>query len=227
MPNLVPLKSRNKPLITADGSVSLYSMDYHEGYRAKSVGAYTESLHKFYLASGIGELVKRQDVRLLDICLGGGSNLAVTLDRLADIQTDYKVHIVTVERQASLFDTIRQTSYLWPKRGYDILRTLIDNGEWENIRLDIAIGDARGILDRLRWQFDVVYFDPFGKRKNPEMWTPEVFGKVYDLCSDGAKVTTYSSGKVIREDFVKAGFSYISVPRPEGAFQEGTVFTKL
>jgi len=201
-------------------------MDYHEGYRAKSVGAYTESLHKFYHASGIGELLKVQDVRLLDICLGGGSNLSVTLDKIADIDTPYKLHIVTVEKQASLFDTIRDTPYLWPLRGYQTLRKLFIDGDYTNIRLDIAIGDARGILDDLKWKFDVVFFDPFGKRNNPEMWTVDVFRQVYGLCANGGKVATYSSGKVIRQDFVEAGFSYVTTPRAEGGFQEGTVFLK-
>lgn len=226
MANLVPLKGKNKPLITADGSISLYSMDYHEGYRAKSVGAYTESLHKFYNASGIGDLLMKQDVRLLDICLGGGSNLSVTLDKVADLDTPYKLHIVTVEKQASLFDTIRDNIYLWPLRGYSMLRKLITDGGHENIRLDIAIGDARDILDKLVWKFDVIYFDPFGKRKNPEMWTVEVFEKLHKLCTDKGKVATYSSGKAIRADFVTAGFSYVSIPKPDGAFQEGTVFSK-
>ncbi|XOB63908.1 tRNA (5-methylaminomethyl-2-thiouridine)(34)-methyltransferase MnmD [Deferribacteres bacterium DY0037] len=206
--------------------MSLYSMEYHEGYRAKSVGAYTESLHKFYHASCIGELLKKQDVRLLDICLGGGSNLSVTLDKIADIDTPYKLHIVTVERQASLFETIMDTPYLWPLRGYNILRELIVNANHKNVRLDIAIGDAREILSKLMWSFDVIYFDPFGKRKNPEMWTVEVFRQLHRLCSDKAKVVTYSSGKVIRQDFVAAGFKFTSTPKPEGAFQEGTVFSK-
>jgi chorismate dehydratase len=200
-------------------------MDYHEGYRAKSVGAYTESLHKFYNASDIGGLICKQDVRLLDICLGGGSNLAVTLDKIADIQTPYRLHIMTVEKQASLFATIMNTPYLWPLRGYQMLRRLITEGQFDNIRLDIAIGDARRILAEMKPEFDVIYFDPFGKRKNPEMWTVEVFGELRRLCSANGRVATYSSGKGVREDFMKAGFSYRTVAKPEGAFQEGTVFT--
>lgn len=140
-------------------------MDYHEGYRAKSVGAYTESLHKFYHASGIENMLMKGDVRLLDICLGGGSNLSVTLDKVAGLDTPYKFHIVTVEKQSSLFNTIRNNRWLWPQRGYNILRKLIDDGQYGNIRLDIAIGDAASILERLPMTFDVVYFDPFGKRK--------------------------------------------------------------
>jgi len=225
MPNLVPLKTQNKPLITADGSISLYSMDYHEGYRAKSVGAYTESLHKFYNASGIEKLLMEGDVRLLDICLGGGSNLSVTLDKFADLKTPHKLHIVTVEKQPSLIDTIIENRFMWPLRGYNMLRELFTKGTCGNVRLDICIGDARNIIKNIPLKFDIVYFDPFGKRKNPEMWTVDIFRRVHRLCNTGGKVATYSSGKGIRADFVKAGFSYISIPKTEGAFQEGTVFT--
>lgn len=227
MPNLIPLKTKNKPLITADGSISLYSMDYNEGYRAKSVGAFTESLHKFYTASGIEQLLQVQDVRLLDICLGGGSNLAVTLDRIMTMKHRYMLHIVTVERQSSLFDTIRQNRFMWPYGGYELLRKLIVEGQAENVRLDIAIGDARNIIRDMPLKFDVVYFDPFGKRKNPEMWTEAVFRDVYRLCTDVGRAATYSSGREIREDFVRAGFRYTVTSKPEGAFQEGTVFYKF
>ncbi len=38
----------NKKIInTRDGSYTFYSMEYNESYKTKSVGAYTESLHKF------------------------------------------------------------------------------------------------------------------------------------------------------------------------------------
>ncbi len=226
MPNLIPIKNRNKPLITADGSISLYSMDYMEGYRAKSVGAFTESLHKFYLASGIEKMLMRQDVRLLDICLGGGSNLSVTLDRVLALDTPYRLHIVTVEKQSSLFDTIRQNGFMWPYRGYEALRHLIDHGDMKNIRLDIAIGDAARIIADMTLKFDIVYFDPFGKRKNPDMWTVDVFRGVYNLLNHGGRAVTYSSGKAIRNDFVTAGFTYTVTSKPDGAFQEGTVFLK-
>lgn len=226
MPNLVPIRNNNKPLITADGSISLYSIEYSEGYRAKSVGAFTESLHKFYNASGIEQMLMRQDVRLLDICLGGGSNLAVTLDRLADIDTPFRLHIVTVEKQSSLFGTICENTFMWPYRGYERLRELIRNGQSGNVRLDIAIGDAKEIIAQMPLMFDVVYFDPFGKRKNPDMWTVDVFRDVYSLLNKGGRVATYSSAKSVRSDFCEAGFRYTATPKAEGAFQEGTVFYK-
>lgn len=201
-------------------------MDYLEGYRAKSVGAFTESLHKFYTASGIEKLLMSQDVRLLDICLGGGSNLAVTLDKILDIDTPYRLHIVTVEKQSSLFQTIQENTFMWPFRGYETLRYLIKEGQMKNIRLDIAIGDAAEIIRNMPLMFDVVYFDPFGKRKNPDMWTVDVFRDVYKLLNNGGRAATYSSGKAVRQDFVTAGFRYETVTRPDGAFQEGTVFYK-
>lgn len=201
-------------------------MDYMEGYRAKSVGAFTESLHKFYNASKIEDLLMQGDVRLLDICLGGGSNLAVTLDRLADIKTPYKLHILTVEKQSSLFETICVNKYMWPYRGYETLRKLIYDGQCGNIRLDIAIGDAKRIIAEMPLMFDVVYFDPFGKKKNPDMWTLEIFTDLYKLLKQGGRVATYSSSKTVRRDFCDAGFRYTATPRPDGAFQEGTVFYK-
>ena len=44
----------NKKIInTRDGSYTFYSMEYNESYKTKSVGAYTESLHKFVNGTNI------------------------------------------------------------------------------------------------------------------------------------------------------------------------------
>ena len=59
-------------------------MEYNESYKTKSVGAYTESLHKFVKGTNIIERAKEKEVRVLDICFGVGLNLAVTIDDTGD-----------------------------------------------------------------------------------------------------------------------------------------------
>ena len=73
MSNIVHLYDNKKLIFTADGSISLYNLDYGEAYHAVSMGAYTESLHKYVLASGILKKILNKDMKLLDICFGMGT----------------------------------------------------------------------------------------------------------------------------------------------------------
>ena len=81
-----PLYYGKKFIYTADGSITFYSLEYSEGYRAKSLGAFTESLHKFIIPSGVKELIKKKNVAILDLCTGAGYNLAVLLEVLSGIK---------------------------------------------------------------------------------------------------------------------------------------------
>ena len=40
---------------------------------------------------------------------------------------------------------------------------------------------------------DIIYFDAFGPDKQPVMWTPKIFNKIYDLTSAEAIFVTYSA----------------------------------
>jgi len=226
MPNLIPLKSDKKPLPTADGSLSLYNITYAEGYHAKSVGAFTESHHKYFVSSGISEKIKSKDVRLLDICLGVGCNLAVTFSGLLKIPDRKKLHAVSLELDSELPLIIKNTDGFWPKDGYDMLRKLIYEGPSNNFLLDLYIGDGIKKLDELDMKFDVVYFDPFSKRRTPDFWTVEVFKNLYRLLADDGCVVTYSSGKGVRKDFAEAGFKMHDIAKMTHDFHKGTIFYK-
>jgi len=73
------------PLITDDGTISLYSEAEKDIYHSK-IGAYTESLQKFVVPSKIiSHVMKNNDVRILDICFGPGYNSKVALNEIYSV----------------------------------------------------------------------------------------------------------------------------------------------
>jgi chorismate dehydratase len=228
MPNLIPISGDKKPLATGDGSLSFYNLTYKQAYHAKSIGAFTESLYKFVVPSDIIALLRQGHVRLLDICLGIGANLAVTIHEIekADIPPEHRLQIISLEKDHDLVRLIQKTETFWPANGYRILRKLLYEGTYGRYGLDVMYGDAVNSLDRLSAPFDVIYFDPFSKRKNAEMWTEEVFRNLFRIMSYRGRLVTYSCAKGVREDMRRAGFAVSDIPRlPEG-FQSGTVAVK-
>lgn len=61
------------PYFTNDGSVGLYSPDFDDIYHS-STGALTEAYEKFILPINIDELLKKDSIKVLDICYGIGYN---------------------------------------------------------------------------------------------------------------------------------------------------------
>lgn len=227
MPNLSPLYGSNKKIFyTVDGSFSFFNLNYNEAYRAKSVGAYSESLYKFVYPSKIVEKLQYQDIRVLDICFGLGYNIAITLDKVSKLKTCHKLEIVSLEMDYELIKIVENSLIFFPVKGYQLLKTLIKSKNYKNFSLDIKFGDASKTIFDLKGFYDVIFFDPFSKLKNPEMWNKNIFKKLYFLLKNGGCMLTYACSKKIREEFKDAGFIVKDTPDlPEG-FQPGTLLLK-
>ena len=201
-----PIYNDKKLICTSDGSFTFYSLSYGESYKAKSVGAYTESLHKFVNGSGIINKLLYKDIRLLDICFGIGMNLAATIEKMLFFRCSSKLHAVSVEKDARLPLLVAGTTLLFPRRGYAALREAMKTGRSGNFSLELYINDALNFIKSVSGKFNVIYFDPFSKKHNPEMWTKEVFERLYNLLEDGGCLVTYASGKTIRTMVQETGF---------------------
>jgi chorismate dehydratase len=222
----VPLYYGKKIIFTADGSITFYSLEYNEGYRAKSVGAFTESLHKFINPSGVRELIKKKSVAILDLCTGAGYNLAVLLDILSRLQERYDLYIVTVDKDEKLKDIINNSLFLWPSVGFDKLRKLLKGENLKGITFNYYVIDVRTFLNSCYSLFDIIFFDPFSKKNNSELWNTEIYKKLYDLLRIEGKVLTYASSKAIINDFKTVGFRCKRVPKLLYGFSDSVVFIK-
>lgn len=85
------------PIKTDDNTMSLYNLDVGDVYHSK-IGAYTESLHKYVLPSGILEFAKaNNEVRILDICFGLGYNSRTAVSEVLKINPNAHLHITALE----------------------------------------------------------------------------------------------------------------------------------
>ena len=58
---------------TKDGSLSLYSLRYEEGFHDKD-GALRESINKYLLPAQLEEFYNAKKIVILDVCMGLGYN---------------------------------------------------------------------------------------------------------------------------------------------------------
>jgi len=91
--------------------------------------------------------------------------------------------------------------------------------------------------DRLRWRLvegdflsmfssqpapDVIFFDPFSRKVDTEMWSVETFRALYAHLSRPTELVTYSSSTAVRGAMLAAGF-YVARGVPSGPKEETTI----
>jgi len=64
--------------------------------------------------------------------------------------------------------------------------------------------------------FSLIYFDAFGPRVQPELWTMELFKKMYRALKQRGILVTYSAKGSVRRNLQEVGFRVERLPGPPG-----------
>jgi chorismate dehydratase len=216
---------------TADGTETFINQEYNEAYHSTKAGAYTESLLKFVLPCRIDRLSKeKKQLDILDIGFGLGYNVAVCIKVATENNPDVFLNIVSVEKDISVFEKIRQLSIPDSLREIyrDILEGEFKNGKYivrsDSFKIEIIFEEARKALKKINRKFDAVFYDAFSPKVNTEMWTVEIFKTVKSLMREEAVLSTYSASLAVRKGLLEAGFK-IGLVEPVGRKSYSTVAT--
>ncbi|MFV9687050.1 bifunctional tRNA (5-methylaminomethyl-2-thiouridine)(34)-methyltransferase MnmD/FAD-dependent 5-carboxymethylaminomethyl-2-thiouridine(34) oxidoreductase MnmC [Pantoea sp. KXB45] len=98
----------------------------------------------------------------------------------------------------------------WPAALPGCQRLLFDGGR---VTLDLWLGDINALRDQLdeslHRQVDAWFLDGFAPSKNPDMWTPELFGMMARLTRPQATFATFTAAGFVRRGLQQAGFEVI------------------
>ncbi|MFZ9848731.1 MAG: tRNA (5-methylaminomethyl-2-thiouridine)(34)-methyltransferase MnmD [Flavobacteriales bacterium] len=195
----------NRTLIkTHDGSHSIRVEDMNETYHSIH-GALQEAKHVF-LKEGFYQT--EEEVSILEVGFGTGLNTFLTM--LESHKTARKVNYVGLEKFPVDQEMLRALNY----------GELLNEPEWFdeihalNWNVEVPISDyftltklQKDITDiDYQDQFDIIYFDAFAPDKQPEMWSKEVFAKMYAALKPGGILVTYCAKGQVKRDLKEAGF---------------------
>ena len=63
---------------------------------------------------------------------------------------------------------------------------------------------------------DLIYFDAFGARVQPELWTEAIFKKMYEALNENGVIVTYSAKGSVRRAMQTVGLEVERLPGPPG-----------
>ena len=203
---------------TLDGSTTIFLNDWDECYHSKH-GAIQEAYHVF-IKSGF-ELFENQDVSILEIGFGTGLNAFITF--LESYKTNQKIDYVGVEAYPVLFEEAIQMNYVSKLNADDknIFFEKMHQTNWEEKQIidnNFSLTKRKQFFDDIVdvEGFDLIYFDAFGYRVQPECWSTAVFQKMYDALKPNGVLVTYAARGVVKRSMIEVGFTVEKLPGAPG-----------
>lgn len=207
-----------KIIKTDDGSTTIQLTDWGECYHSKH-GAIQEAYHVF-IKNGLF-LLEEKSVSILEIGFGTGLNAFITF--LEAHKKDLNVNYVGVEAYPISKVEIEHMNYVdeLDAKKFKEAFSLMHNTEWEK---ETKISERFNLTKRKQFfqdiddvnQFDIVYFDAFGYPFQPELWSVEIFIKMFKAIKEKGILVTYAARGVVKRAMNEAGFEVKKVPGPPG-----------
>ncbi len=203
---------------TADGSHSLYLKELDEHYHSVH-GAIQEGIHVF-IKAGL-QASNKENVSILEIGLGTGLNALLTLMEVQ--HSNKQIHYTAIEAFPLEEQLINQLNYVQVLKAEELTEQFkrIHTSAWgEEQRLNnkFTLLKVQGQLQTTVFPatYDLIYFDAFGPRVQPEMWTEEIFSKMFDVLNAGGMLVTYCAKGEVKRTLKKVGFVVETLPGPPG-----------
>ncbi len=213
---------QRKIITTTDGSKTIYLPEINEYYHSKH-GALNEAMHVF-IESGLNHYLRKnvsKKISILEIGFGTGLNALLTLleSEKSNTIVDYtgieaypvKKEELQVLDYSKLFNEAKSESW------FDSLHDC----EWEQthqLTNNFSFTKRQQLIQDLDDEeaFDLIYFDAFGPRVQPDLWTKDIFRSMYKALKHQGIMVTYSAKGSVRRNLLTVGFAVERLPGPPG-----------
>jgi hypothetical protein len=223
-------EGRLEPRSTADGSPSLWSGDFGEGFHCGR-GALAEARAKFVEPAQLERFSPGCTLRVVDVGVGLGYNTAALLEAAQSRGLRLQWWGLELDRRPlaiALAD--RQFRELWQPRTVELLDQLLVKDRWQAPQAGAGewwLGDARRMLPQLqdqnRGRCDLVLHDAFSPGRCPQLWTLEFLADLAGLLEPHGRLLTYCTAAAVRRGLLGAGLHLASLSDPNGrAWSLGT-----
>ena len=205
-------------LHTLDGSTTIHLPDWNESYHSKH-GAIQEAYHVF-IKNGLS-LFTGKSISILEIGFGTALNTFITF--LESQNTFQTIDYVGVEAYPISIEEVIQMNYVAAlnAENYKSAFELMHQSNWEEkipVAPNFTLTKRNQFFDEIsdENQFDLIYFDAFGYRVQPELWSTEIFEKMYKALKVNGVLVTYAARGVVKRSMIEVGFTVEKLAGPPG-----------
>ncbi|MDQ7949395.1 MAG: tRNA (5-methylaminomethyl-2-thiouridine)(34)-methyltransferase MnmD [Pedobacter sp.] len=206
---------------TNDGSNTLFNEMIGEHYHSAH-GALQESKHVF-IDAGLKyahQLYPAQDLSILEVGFGTGLNFILSF--AACSEWSVPLNYTGIEAFPLSKETIQQLDYekfvpnkIWESFIYNYENSLIDKQKLIE-GTELAIIHQKLLDYKSNEKFDIIYYDAFSVRHQPEMWTDEVIAHACSFLKDGGIFVSYAITGNLKRALKKCGLQIEKLPGAPG-----------
>ncbi len=205
-------------ITTGDGSKTIQLEEWNEQYHSKH-GAIQEAYHVF-IKNGL-DLFRDTDLAILEIGFGTGLNAIITY--LEAPKRNINVQYVGVEAYPVIAEEWEQLEYVSQLQGAGLTAAFekMHTATWEMKTMlseNFTLTKQQKEFQTIKGEnlFNLIYFDAFGARVQPELWTEAIFLKMYNALKPGGILVTYAAKGSVRRAMQSVGFVTERLPGPPG-----------
>lgn len=201
-------------VITGDGTATLRQVDLDETYHSVH-GAVQESMHVF-IKNGL-QTIPGPTVKLLEVGLGTGLNALLTAVYAENKNIDYTAldpFPLKYEQVSDLgFEVVHENAPA-------LLKNILSTPHYQKVKLNanMLFEFIQEKLQhvRLMHKFDLIYYDAFGPRAQPEMWNEACVEVLTSHSKQGTRLVTYCAQGQFRRNLEAAGWNVEKLDGPPG-----------
>ena len=214
---------KRKIVTTGDGSTTIQITDWNEQYHSMH-GAVQEARHVFLkmgLDFWMNENPDQNSLHILEIGFGTGLNALLTLMHAE--KSSVNLLYEGVEAYPVSSEELAQLNYLEAADAqvFEAVFEKMHQLPWEQTEI---ITEAFQLKKRKQTfetledqdQHDLIYFDAFGARVQPELWEEPIFQKMSNALKPGGVLVTYAAKGSVRRAMQAVGFKVERLPGPPG-----------
>lgn len=214
---------KRKIIQTADGSSTIFIEDWDEHYHSKH-GAIQEAYHVF-IRMGLDHYLEAygaaDEIAIMEIGFGTGLNAFITL--LESINKNLRIRYEGIEGYPVKPEEVALLNYAKEIASgeYSSYFNGLHKVPWEeyhDMGKDFKLKKRNLFFDEITDEsaFNLIYFDAFGARVQPELWTETIFQKMYKALKPGGVLVTYAAKGSVRRAMLASGFTVEKLPGPPG-----------
>ncbi|HEX8270679.1 MAG TPA: tRNA (5-methylaminomethyl-2-thiouridine)(34)-methyltransferase MnmD [Flavobacterium sp.] len=209
---------RRQIITTSDGSTTIRIDEWDECYHSKH-GAIQEAYHVF-IKNGLS-LLNGKEASIMEIGFGTGLNAFITY--LESQKSQQVINYTGVEAFPVSRDEVLAMNYV------DRLNARDNSADFDKMHacgweLPTQITDRFTLTKRRQYfsditdvnNYDLIYFDAFGYRVQPELWSTEIFRKMFAALKPGGVLVTYAARGVVKRSMIEVGFKVEKLDGPPG-----------
>ncbi|MCB9202382.1 MAG: tRNA (5-methylaminomethyl-2-thiouridine)(34)-methyltransferase MnmD [Flavobacteriales bacterium] len=208
-------------IATSDGVSTLFIPKWNETYHSKH-GVMSEAKHVF-IKNGLDK-INSTEATLLEIGFGTGFNALLTF--FESLESRKKINYYGVEKfilNWELVESLQYENHFNDKQtAKEVLKALHNQDKvffeknFPHFRFTLINEDFFQLKEVEIPSVDLIYFDAFGARVQPELWEEELFEIIHSKMKKNGLLTTYSSKGSARRALEKVGFKVEKLAGPIG-----------